>query len=201
MRPVPDTAHVARWLVPLLLAIALAGVIDLILDRPESLFSAHVLVDVVLVGLSLGTALYLWSGLRLAERSLERTLSTLDERSVERDAWRARTEELLRGLGSALEEVFDAWGLTPAERDTALHLLKGVSHKRIARSTGRSDRTVRQHAVAVYRKSGLGGRAALSGFFLEHLALPSVRELPSDREGGAAAVPPAGPNATGEIDA
>jgi len=28
--------------------------------------------------------------------------------------------------------------------------------------------------VAVYRKSGLGGRAALSGFFLEHLTLPET---------------------------
>jgi hypothetical protein len=32
--------------------------------------------------------------------------------------------------------------------------------------------TVRQHAVAVYRKSGLAGRAELSAFFLEDLLLP-----------------------------
>ena len=37
---------------------------------------------------------------------------------------------------------------------------------------GKSDRTVRQQAVEVYRKSGLSGRAELSAFFLEDLLLP-----------------------------
>jgi hypothetical protein len=31
---------------------------------------------------------------------------------------------------------------------------------------------VRQQAIAVYRKSGLAGRAELSAFFLEDLLLP-----------------------------
>ena len=51
-------------------------------------------------------------------------------------------------------------------------LLKGSSHKRIGRDTRRSERTVRQHAVAVYRKSGLSGRAELAAFFLGDVALP-----------------------------
>jgi hypothetical protein len=42
-----------------------------------------------------------------------------------------------------------------------------------ARLTGRSERTVRQHAVSVYRKSGLGGRAELAAFFFEDMLLPS----------------------------
>jgi len=62
--------------------------------------------------------------------------------------------------------------LTPAERETALMLLKGFSLKRIAALSGRSERTVRQHAVAVYEKAGLAGRAELSGFFLGDLLLP-----------------------------
>lgn len=50
---------------------------------------------------------------------------------------------------------------------------EGFSLKRIAALTGRSERTVRQHAVAVYDKSGLAGRAELSGFLLGDLLLPS----------------------------
>jgi len=174
MRSETDSTSVSRVLIPLLLAITAIGVVDLILDSPTTLFSAHVMVDVLLVVLSFATALYLWLGLRLAERSLERTMGALSDRSSERDEWRRRTEDLLRGLGTAMEDVFSAWGLTPTERETAVRLLKGHSHKRIARMTDRSERTVRQHAVAVYRKSGLGGRAALSGFFLEQLALPDL---------------------------
>jgi DNA-binding CsgD family transcriptional regulator len=65
-----------------------------------------------------------------------------------------------------------AWNLTPAERETALLLLKGLGLKEIAALQDKSERTVRQHAISVYRKSGLGGRAELSAFFLEDLLLP-----------------------------
>jgi DNA-binding NarL/FixJ family response regulator len=82
----------------------------------------------------------------------------------------------LAGLGRAIDERFTAWGLTPAEREVAMALLKGQSHKQIAFTSGRSERTVRQHAVAVYQKSGLNGRAELAAFFLEDLMLPPSGE-------------------------
>ncbi len=97
----------------------------------------------------------------------------------ERDAWRERAETLLRGLGEAIDAQLREWQLTPPERDTALLLLKGYGHKEIASLAGRSERTVRQHAVAVYRKSGLGGRAELAAFFLEDLLLPPEPAPPS----------------------
>jgi hypothetical protein len=34
---------------------------------------------------------------------------------------------------------------------------------------------VRQHAVSVYQKAGLGGRAELAAFFLQDLMLPEKR--------------------------
>ena len=40
-----------------------------------------------------------------------------------------------------------------------------------------SERTVRQQALAVYRKAGLAGRAELAAFFLEDILLP--REAPA----------------------
>jgi DNA-binding NarL/FixJ family response regulator len=73
---------------------------------------------------------------------------------------------------------FAGWGLTGAEREVAMLLLKGLSHKEIAARTARSERTVRQHAVALYRKAGLAGRAALAAFFLGDLTLPA--EPPDD---------------------
>ena len=78
----------------------------------------------------------------------------------------------MAGLGRAIDERFTAWALTPAERDVGLLILKGRSHKQIAFTTGRSEKTVRQHAVAVYQKSGLNGRAELAAFFLEDILLP-----------------------------
>jgi len=82
-------------------------------------------------------------------------------------------------LGAAIQGQFQEWGLSQAEGEVSLLLMKGHSHKSIARLTDRSPQTVRQHASVVYRKSGLSGRAELAAFFLEDLMLPG-EEAPSE---------------------
>ena len=87
--------------------------------------------------------------------------------------WNREAQHVLQGLGEAIDRQFDRWGLTDAEREVALLQLKGLRHKEIADLRHTSERTVRQQALAVYRKSGLGGRSDLAAFFLEDLLLPS----------------------------
>lgn len=162
-----------RWLLATVLLLAIiGGGIDLWLDAPESWWSLHVFYEVVLISGAVLCIVGLWNGWWRARRSLVETRHALETQAAERDAWRDSARNALEGLGRAMNERFDAWGLTPAEREVALGLLKGRSHKVIAYDTGRSERTVRQHAVAVYQKSGLGGRAELSAFFLEGVMLP-----------------------------
>jgi DNA-binding CsgD family transcriptional regulator len=162
-----------RWLLALIMGLGvIGGTVDLILDKPTSLLSAHVLFELTFIVLGLVTSVYLLRGWVTARTSLAEARRSEAERQAERDAWRARAEESLRGLGAEVARQFEGWGLTPVERETALMLLKGFSHKQIAALSGRSERTVRQHAVAVYEKSGLAGRAELSGFFLGDLLLP-----------------------------
>lgn len=93
---------------------------------------------------------------------------------AEAQRWRAEAHELLRGLGEAIDSQFDRWGLTPAEREVALLLLKGLAHKEIAVVRAVGEATVRQQAQAVYRKAGVVGRHDLAAFFLEELLLPST---------------------------
>jgi len=164
-----------RWVATALFgAIALGGAIDLALDQPATLWSFHILFEAGMLVLSLGAVAFLWLGWQGADRTLERTRLALEARGAERDGWRARAEKLLRGLGEEIDRQFREWGLTPVERETALLLLKGFGHKEIAALQDKSERTVRQHSVAVYRKSGLSGRAQLSAFFLEDLLLPDL---------------------------
>ncbi|HEX6617016.1 MAG TPA: helix-turn-helix transcriptional regulator [Gemmatimonadales bacterium] len=157
----------------LLAAIVLGGAIDLVLDAPASWFTAHVLYEVALIAGALAASVWLWRGWLRAARSASALRRSLAERLAERDAWQERARHALEGLGVAVDEQFGRWGLTPAEREVALLLLKGHGHKQIAAATGRSERTVRQHAVTVYRKAGLGGRAELAAFFLADLQLPA----------------------------
>jgi DNA-binding CsgD family transcriptional regulator len=86
--------------------------------------------------------------------------------------WRTESRALLEGLGTAIDAQFTRWNLTDAEREVALLLLKGLSTKEIAAVRAGSERTVREHARAIYSKAGLTGRAALSAFFLEDLLAP-----------------------------
>lgn len=184
-----ESPNLHLFLALVLLAVVAGGIIDLALDAPESWMTPHVLVELTLISISLGSAVYLWAGWYRTLRSLRRTEATLSRHREERDRWRESAKRFLEGLGEAIDEQFESWGLTPAEREVALLLLKGNSHKRIAALTGRSERTVRQHSVAVYRKSGLSGRAELAGFFLGDLLLPShethaAEEEPSRAAGG-----------------
>ncbi len=157
----------------LLLLVAILGSIDLAQDKPAARSGAHAALEVALMALSLGTAIFLWMGWRKSDSTLLRVQATLAAHQAERDAWRGKAQGYLQGLGEAIAVQMNEWGLTAAESETALFLLKGFSHKEIGTLTGRSERTVRQHSISVYRKSGLSGRAELSAFFLEDLLLPS----------------------------
>ena len=99
-------------------------------------------------------------------------LRDLEIARVQGQRWRNEARGLLDGLGSAIEQQFSRWSLTEAEREVALLLLKGLSTKEIAGVRAVSERTVREQARAIYKKSGLTGRAALSAFFLEDLLAP-----------------------------
>lgn len=156
----------------LLATLTALGILDLLHDEPDVWTRPHALLELLYILASLGGAIFLWRGWRGADATLSRARSELEAGRSERDAWRARAQGYLKGLGEAISEQFRVWELTAAEGETALLLLKGFSHKEIGSLTGRSERTVRQHSIVVYRKAGISGRAELSAFFLEDLLLP-----------------------------
>lgn len=162
-----------RTVALLLAAMAIAGGYDLATDNRREWLSMHVVVEGAFILFGALAAAMLWRGWQDAERSLAGVRRSLADRQAERDHWRARAQTALRGLGEAMDAQFAAWELTPAEKETAMLLLKGFSHKEVATLTSRAERTVRQHAVSVYRKSGLAGRAELAAFFFEDMLLPA----------------------------
>lgn len=167
-----DSTRVDLAIAAVLLLIVVMGGVDLILDDPESIWTAHVLVEIVLLVSSLGLSVFLLLRVRSARRRLLRVRESLAERQSEVLAWRTEAENALRGLGEQIDRQLRSWGLTPAEREVAMLLLKGFSHQEAADILHKSERTVRQQAVSVYRKSNLRGRTELSAFFLEDLLPP-----------------------------
>jgi len=99
----------------------------------------------------------------------------LETSQADASRWRSEARDLMIGLAEAIDQQFDRWGLTPAEKEVALLLLKGLSHKDIAEMRAVTEATARQQARAVYKKGGLSGRHDLAAFFLEDLMLPVER--------------------------
>lgn len=98
-------------------------------------------------------------------------------------AVRARkdAEASLRGVQIAfrdhMEATFTQWALTPAERDVALFTIKGLSIQEIAALRNTSEGTVKAQSNAIYRKSGVSGRAQLLSLFLDTLLAEDPEDI------------------------
>jgi len=110
---------------------------------------------------------------RLQYEEQQLLIRDLETARVEGMQWRSDMRELMKGLSQGISTQFDRWGLTPAESEVGLLILKGLSYKEIAIIRDVSEKTVRQQAHVIFRKGKLSGRAALSAFFLEDLLLPT----------------------------
>ena len=161
------------------LAVALFAAIDISADLREGTTFAHVAVEAAILLVGLLGSIFMTRRLVLAlrhARAVQKEALVLAEQleatRAEANRWRSEARDLMNGLAAALDQQFDRWALSPAEKETALLLLKGLSHKEIANVRSVSDATARQQARAVYKKGGLSGRHDLAAFFLEDLMLP-----------------------------
>ncbi|SER45646.1 regulatory protein, luxR family [Tranquillimonas rosea] len=106
--------------------------------------------------------------LALAAAIIFETRSVL--RLLERKAHLERSASVAaKAMTEVIEAHFDAWSLTPSERDVANFLVKGMSIAEIATLRGSAEGTVKSHLNAVYRKSGTRNRGELLSLILESL--------------------------------
>lgn len=153
-------------------AIAVLIGVDIAADYGEGTAAGHLIGEGIVMGLALAGVAVLWQQVRASRRRAEALTVSLEAARQEAARFREEAREALRGLGDAIDQQFARWGLTPAEREVGLLLLKGLSHKEAAAARETSETTIRQQALAIYRKSGLRSRSELSAFFLEDLLLP-----------------------------
>lgn len=159
--------------------------LDITTDLRQGTTLTHVAAEAAILALGLVGALAMlrhlaraWHSTRQAHAEAARLAARLSETHAEAARWRAEAEDFMRGLGAAIDEQFTRWGLTPAEAEVALLMLKGLAHKEIAQVRRVGEATVRQQAHAVYQKSGVAGKHELIAFFLEDLMLPQAKPPP-----------------------
>ncbi|MFO1051182.1 MAG: helix-turn-helix transcriptional regulator [Planctomycetota bacterium] len=152
---------------------------DLLADLREGTTWRHTAIEggIILCALA-GLASFVgrYASLRRREREARSELRALglhlETTRQEAERWRAEARDALDGLSLAIDRQLARWGLTPAEKEIALLLLKGLSHKEIAVARHVSETTVRQQSRGIYKKAGIEGRHELAAFFLEDLLQP-----------------------------
>ena len=135
--------------------------------------------EFLLLAIAIAAASY--AGFRLRDARLEHSdlSSALSDAIAEGNQWRAAARVHCDGLAEAIQQQFSDWQLSASERDVAMLMLKGLSHKEIANLRHSSSATVRQQAAAVYAKSGLSSRTELAAYFLEDLFPSRLMQPPS----------------------
>lgn len=89
---------------------------------------------------------------------------------LERMREQERALDTARGeLSRVIAAQFEAWGLTPAERDVGLLALKGLDVAEIAALRDAARGTVRAQLTRIYAKAGVSGRAQFASWFVEDL--------------------------------
>lgn len=172
--PTDVGARAAPVAAAIFVVIAILIGIDVAADAAAGSDRGHLLTEGAVMLLAFAGAAVLWRQFRRARLEARRLSVDLEAARREAERYRAEAAEALRGLGEAIDRQFVRWDLSPAEREVGLLLLKGLSHREVAAVRSTSETTIRQQALAIYRKSGLRNRAELSAFFLEDLLLPAA---------------------------
>jgi len=147
--------------------IVVASGLDLIADLSQGADTAHILKESMLVLLSLFAMAWL-----LYEKNQQKQQIKQLKQQLEQTNNHKADEYIIEGrrhLAKIIQQQFSQWKLTQSEREIGLLLLKGLSLKEIASLRNTAEKTVRQQASAIYKKSDISGRHAFSAWFIEDI--------------------------------
>lgn len=157
----------------LISTISILAFIDVFREYSSGETTPHLIFEVIIATLGTIWSFYLLLNWRSTSAELVQGKTALAERDEESKKWREEYSNLMRGVAIAIDEEFSRWGLTPAEKEVGLMLLKGLSFKDISDLRKTSEKTIRQQATNIYQKSGLPGRAELAAYFLDDFLVES----------------------------
>lgn len=157
------------FFVVLLVVITLLTSYDLVVDYQEGTEPLHLAVEALVVLTSVFGVGLLLREVLLRQQQLEQVSRELSQAREKLSASRAHLQEAGQAFMQAVQQQFDTWVLTPSEREVAGLLLKGLSFEEIASVRQTKEKTVRQQASSIYRKSGLSGRHEFAAWFFEDL--------------------------------
>jgi len=160
-------------IVAILTLVSVVVTLDLFSDAREGALNWHILVEAMVGMVAIFGIFYVLRGTVVLKHRLDEEVRNFSAYKEEAEVWRAESKKYVEGLSQAIDQQLSKWQLSPAEKEVAFLLLKGLSLKEIAEIRHTTEKTARVQSMAIYSKAELAGRSELSAFFLEDLLVPT----------------------------
>ena len=156
-------------LILIFIIVVIASGADLIADISHGATLGHVIKESVIVTLSLLAIIWLKADLKQQALAIQQLQHELDNIDLSSTPPKKYILDARKTLHNVIIQQFKEWKLTDSECDVGQLLLKGLSLKEIAGLRQTLEKTVRQQASSIYKKSGLSGRHSFSAWFIEDI--------------------------------
>lgn len=149
--------------------VIIASAVDLLADISHGTSIEHVIREAAIVAISMVVIVWVLFDLRQQTLEIRVLKNELEGRDKHGATPKKYVLEARKRLGNVVTQQFSEWKLTGSEADVGWLLLKGLSMKEIAMVRSTLEKTVRQQAPSIYKKSGVQGRHAFSAWFIEDI--------------------------------
>ena len=153
----------------ILILVVIASGLDLYTDVAHGAALRHTTKEASVMFLAIVGIVWLIYSLRDQQREINELTASLDRQQQVQKQPDAYLLNARKKFSEVVSQQFDAWALTSSEKEVGWLLLKGLSLKEISIIRNTLEKTVRQQASAIYRKSELPGRHGFSAWFIEDL--------------------------------
>lgn len=152
-----------------LILIIIFKLIDLSIDISSNVEPKHIFQEIMLIVVSLALFVYLMIDIHKRTTNEKLNLAQLKASKENIRLLNQQLEDSKVAFFSEIEEQFQKWGLTAAEKEVALFLVKGLSTSEIANIRDKSEKTISNQSSAIYKKADVTGRHELAALFFEML--------------------------------
>lgn len=158
-----------HWIMLFLLFVVIASGADLAADVSHGAAAGHVLQEAAIMFIAFFGFCWMLYSLISSHKEIAQLYQELDSIKKMPQPDSQQVIDAKRRLGEVIVLQFKQWKLSKSEQEIGLLLLKGFSLKEISALRGTAEKTIRQQASSIYKKSGVVGRHGFSAWFIEDL--------------------------------
>jgi DNA-binding NarL/FixJ family response regulator len=139
-------------------------IVEDILEPGHSI--GHIVFEVLIGLMTLVAISIVWKEVLSSQERINELNANLNDVSRK---YSDQLQVLRQNMTETIQAQFDQWSLTQSEQEIGFMLLKGLSFEEIGAIRQTKERTIRQQASSIYKKTGLKGRSELAAYFFEDL--------------------------------